>query len=199
MSTTMHLTEDQMDDLLMGDLAAEPAAHLASCSTCKAQVEEFETSIASFKAVTLAWSERQSATLPSKLLQPVGSAWQRGASWAAAAAVLLVGIGVPLARHETRGAQVVATNGASRAEVAGAKQAGGATATHVRESGPGAPGVVAVSGKSDAQIARDNQMLQAIDRELDASVQSPADDFGLAAAGGPSAGHGHFAPVENWD
>jgi len=58
---------------------------------------------------------------------------------------------------------------------------------------------VAVSGKSDAQIARDNQMLQAIDRELDASVQSPADDFGLAAAGGPSAGHGHFAPVENWD
>ena len=199
MNTTTHLTEDQIDDLLMGELAAEPTAHLASCSTCKVQVEEFEASIASFKAVTLAWSERQSATLPSKLLRPVSSTWQRGASWAAAAAVLLVGIGVPLARHQTRGPQVVASNVASRVEVAAAKQAGDAATAQVREAATGAPGVVAVSGKSAAQIARDNQMLQAIDRELDASVQSPTDAFGLTAAGGPSAGHGRFAPVENWD
>jgi len=194
MNTTMHLTEDQIDDVLMGDLAATTAAHLAACEDCKLRVAEFATPIASFKAVSLAWSERQSATLPSKLTLPVTSAWQRGASWAAATAVLLVGIGVPMARHETRATQIVASNGTSQA----APRTAIATVARVQEAGRGAPGLVAPT-KPDAQIARDNQMLQAIDRELDASVQSPADTFGLAPAGGPSAGHGHFAPVQIWD
>jgi len=194
MNSTMHLTEDQIDDVLMGDVAAERAAHLAACEDCKLRVEEFETPIASFKAVSLAWSERRSATLPSKLVMPVSSAWQRGAGWAAAA-VLLVGIGVPVARHETRGTQVVASKEVSLAGSGVAAQA--AVATAVRESGPGV--VAPASGKSAAQIARDNQMLQTIDRELDASVQSPADAFGLEATGGPSAGHGRYAPVQSWD
>ena len=59
MNTTMHLTEDQIDDVLMGDLAATTAAHLAACEACKLRVAEFEAPIASFKAVSLAWSERQ--------------------------------------------------------------------------------------------------------------------------------------------
>jgi len=198
MNTMMHLTEDQIDDVLMGDPAAESAAHLEACSTCRLRVVEFEVSLAGFKAVTLAWSERRSATAPAKLRMPVNAAWQRGASWAAAAAVLLVGIAVPVARHETRGVQVVASNTVSRVERGVAAQTAVATTARVRETVPAAPGLAA-SGKSAAQIARDNEMLQAIDRELDASVQSPTDAFGPVATGGASAGQGRFAPVDYFD
>ena len=197
MNATMHLTQDQMDDVLMGDAAAEPAAHLATCTACRAQVTEFEASMASFQAVTLAWSERRSATLSSRLVGPVSPAWQRGASWAAAAAVLLVGIAVPLTRHEMRGTQVVASHGAAPVGLSG--QVASAKG-QVRTVGHETAGVAtAKAGSPAAQIARDNQMLRTIDRELDASVQSPADAFELVEAGGQSAGHGRFAPVQNWD
>jgi hypothetical protein len=59
--------------------------------------------------------------------------------------------------------------------------------------------VAASYSSQDEQIERDNRMLQAIDRELDASVQSPADAFGLVTAGSRSPTHGRNAPVQNWD
>ena len=95
-----HLSEDQIDDMLIGDLAPEPAAHLKQCTECQTRLEAAEAPMASFAAVSMAWSERRSATAPAKLRMPVNAAWQRGASWAAAAAVLLVGIAVEVKTRE---------------------------------------------------------------------------------------------------
>ena len=141
----VHLSDDQILNTLYGDVSAGVAAHLANCSVCSRRVAEAEAPIASFKAMTLAWSERRSATLPLQPLTAPPLAWHRRAIMAATAtAALLLGISVPLARHEAP------------------------SAVEETQAKP-----------QDEQIARDNQMLQNIDRALDNSVESPADTYAV--------------------
>src|SRR5580698_6072043 len=92
----VHLSEDQILNVLSGDVSTGVAAHLANCSICARRVAEFEAPIASFKAVTLAWSERRSATLPLEPVTQPPLAWYRRAVIAATATTaLLVGISIP--------------------------------------------------------------------------------------------------------
>ena len=180
----VHLSDDQIFSTLSGDVSAGVAAHLANCSVCSRRVAEAEAPIASFKALTLAWSERRSATLP---LQPPAApplAWHRRAVMAATAtAALLVGISVPLARNEAPSAPVVTSHAtatpSSSAEVATVSAP--ALTAAMQHKSPEAPAAVenAQTKPQDEQIARDNQMLQNIDRALDNSVESPADTYGL--------------------
>jgi len=119
----VHLSDDQILNTLYGDVSAGVAAHLANCSVCSRRVAEAEAPIASFKAMTLAWSERRSATLPLQPLTAPPLAWHRRAIMAATAtAALLLGISVPLARHEAPSAPAVTAHTAvapsSAAEVA---------------------------------------------------------------------------------
>ena len=198
MNSTQHLTEDQIDDLLIGDLAAEPAAHLAGCDPCQERVAAAQAPIASFKAISLAWSERRSATMPVKLPQMESSGWQRYATWAATAtAVLVVALIVPMTRHESRPATVAPATMAAAASVSSQTTAAPVVAQ------PQSRTVAAVRSVTQApteeQIARDNQMLQAINIELDASVQSPADVFGVQSTGGRAVMHKRNSPVQNFD
>ncbi|WP_158824350.1 hypothetical protein [Granulicella sp. S156] len=180
----VHLSDDQILNTLSGDVSAGVAAHLANCSICSRRVAEAEAPIASFKAVTLAWSERRSATLP---LQPPAApplAWHRRAVMAATAtAALLVGISVPLVRNEAPSAPVVTSPAtatpSSTAEVATVSTP--ALTAAMQHKIPEAPAAVetAQTKPQDEQIARDNQMLQNIDRALDNSVESPADTYEL--------------------
>ena len=99
--SSWHLTEDQIDDVLIGDLAAGPAAHLKQCTQCQARLEAAKAPMASFAAVSMAWSERQSATAPVTLVQAATSVGQRRANWVAAAtATLLVAVSIPLTMRE---------------------------------------------------------------------------------------------------
>jgi hypothetical protein len=155
-NTEFHLTEDQIDDCLIGDLAPEAAAHLEACSPCLTRVARAEEPLASFRAVSLAWSERRSATLPLQASASARPNWARRLAWgAAAAAAIAIGVAIPAVHHtsETSGQDVSVAASAAAVQVA-------------------AP------ASREEQIARDNQMLKAIDRELDASVESPA-SFGL--------------------
>ena len=180
----VHLSDDQILNTLYGDVSAGVAAHLANCSVCSRRVAEAEAPIASFKAMTLAWSERRSATLP---LQPPAApplAWHRRAVMAATAtAALLLGISVPLARHEAPSSRAVTAPTtvapSSAAEVATVSTpALSAAMQHVAAEAPSA--VEETQAKpQDEQIARDNQMLQNIDRALDNSVESPADTYAV--------------------
>ncbi|MES2392256.1 MAG: hypothetical protein V4555_11490 [Acidobacteriota bacterium] len=155
MNSTMHLTDDQIDEYLMGDLSAEATAHLDACNPCLTRVAEVEQPLASFRAVSLAWSERRSATLPLQEFAPVRPRWTRRFVWGAtAAAALVIGIVVP-----TLHAPAATETNVAVAAVAPA---------------PVAPVVQVAHISREEQIARDNQMLQAIDRELNASVESPA-------------------------
>ena len=180
----VHLSDDQILNTLSGDVSAGVAAHLANCSVCSRRVAEAEAPIASFKAMTLAWSERRSATLP---LQPPAApplAWHRRAVMAATAtAALLLGISVPLARHEAPSAPAVtvptAVAPSSTSEVATiSTPALSAAMQHEAAEAPSAVGETQAKPQ-DEQIARDNQMLQNIDRALDNSVESPADTYAV--------------------
>ena len=180
----VHLSDDQILNTLYGDVSAGVAAHLANCSVCSRRVAEAEAPIASFKAMTLAWSERRSATLP---LQPPAApplAWHRRAVMAATAtAALLLGISVPLARHGAPSAPAVTSHTtvapSSAAEVATVSTPV-LSAAMQHEAAEAPTAVEETQAKpQDEQIARDNQMLQNIDRALDNSVESPADTYAV--------------------
>jgi len=195
-----HLTEDQIDDILIGDLAPETTAHLKQCTTCQTRLEAAKAPIASFTAVSMAWSERRSATVPVTLVHATSSAGRRQAHWAAAAtAALAIALSVPLTMHQKQ-SPVVASDvtvpqsaKAVVAQVTPTATAGQTVQARVQ------PVTSARRGSDDAEIAHDNEMLQAIHRELDASVQPASDPFGLLAVGGTSAAHGRYAPVQTWD
>ncbi len=170
MNSAAHLTDDQIDDVFIGDLAQNCASHLAGCPECQARVAEMESTIASFKNVSLAWSERQSATMPVRpVAMTVQAPYVRGAVWAAAITVVaVVGVAVPLAHRGTK------------APVARAESVAPQTFVAEREE----------------QIAQDNRMLRAIDRELDARVSSPSETFGLES-GDDGRRSGRNAPIRN--
>ncbi|HEY1742172.1 MAG TPA: hypothetical protein VGG18_03330 [Granulicella sp.] len=181
----VHLSDDQIFSTLSGDISAGVAAHLANCSVCSRRVAEAEAPIASFKAMTLAWSERRSATLP---LQPPAApplAWHRRAVMAATAtAALLLGISVPLARHEAPSVPAAVTAPTTLAPSSAAEVATVSTpalsAALQHEAAEAPTAVEETQAKpQDEQIARDNQMLQNIDRALDNSVESPADTYAV--------------------
>ena len=164
---TMHLTDDQIDEYLMGDLSAEAAAHLEACDPCLLRVAEAEQPLASFRAVSLAWGERRSATLPLQEFAPVQPRWSRRFVWGTtAAAAIAMGVVAPSLRHSS----------ASEVHVAVATAPVMSTVPAAQVIAP----VQVAQISREEQISRDNQMLDAIDRELDASADTPA-ALGLAA------------------
>ena len=198
----VHLSDDQILNTLSGDVSAGVAAHLANCSICSRRVAEAEAPIAGFKAVTLAWSERRSATLPLQPSAPPPLAWHRRAVMAATAtAALLVGISVPLARNQAPAAPVVSSHAAvapsSAAEVATVSAP--ALPAAMRHEVPAAQANAETTQikPQEEQIARDNQMLQNIDRALDNSVESPADTYELQPIGSQAPGHERAKTLDN--
>jgi hypothetical protein len=186
----VHLSEEQILNILSGDISTGVAAHLANCSICTRRVAEFEAPIANFSAVTLAWSERRSATLP---LQPEARpalAWYRRAVMAATAtAALLVGISVPLARNERPSAPATISHAAATppaAEVAAVTAPVLPAAMQPVTTEPQTTTTDTERNPHEEQIARDNQMLQNIDQALDNSVESPAEAYSLQSVGSPS-------------
>lgn len=161
------LTDEQIDDQLIGDLAPSAAVHLAACELCQARLAAAEAPMVNFREVSLAWAERQSATLPTR---PVAtSRAPHRLAWASAAtAVLAIGIAIPVMRERLN------TPAAPTRTDAPAMAAVGHT---------GMSSVTPVAATPE-QIDRDNQMLEAIERELDAPADSPA-AYGLV----PTAGH----------
>ena len=169
-----HLNEDELESVLIGDAAPESTAHLAACEPCKAALAELEAPLAGFRAVTLAWSERRSATMPLRDLEAAQSraaaAWrQRFALSAGLAAVLAIGVALPVLHYE-------------------ATQSDAARNQHSAQTAATTETASASSEESLQQIARDNQMLRAIDQELNSSVESPA-ALGLQESTGRSRGY----------
>jgi hypothetical protein len=147
--STLHLTEDQLDDHLIGDLAAPAAAHLAACQLCSARVAAVAAPIASFQSVSLAWSERVSAAAPMPELPSARTLLERRLAWSFAIATCAVGLGLTGINHKISAPAPAAT---------------AAIATHA-------------ATPTAAQLSSDNQLLRNIDRELDASAETP--DLGL--------------------
>lgn len=75
--STNHLSQEALDDVLIGLGSAESHAHLAVCFECRAQVETFRGDISLFNAASMAWSksrpqlpvrERQAPRVPAAIV-----------------------------------------------------------------------------------------------------------------------------------
>jgi hypothetical protein len=178
-----HLTEAQLDEAMidLAGLAPAAAAHLAACELCTARLRDAQAPIAAFGSVSLAWSERRSATLPA---QPAfaRTAWRLPASAAAVcAAAMAIIVALPaLHRRETATATAAAspTTQAQTASIA-VPSITPTVATYAASAAD------ASLSTGDAQISRDNRMLRTIDQELEASAETPTaldTDMGLQPA-----------------
>jgi hypothetical protein len=170
-----HLTADQIDDHLIGDLAATPAAHLAACSLCADRVAAVANPIASFQHVASAWSERRSATLPIPVPAQQQPLWQRHMAWASACLTLAVGVALINASHQFSIQTATPQSAPSvAAEVAAVQQAVAIpNATALNETASIAPAA------HTTQIAADNHMLRDVNEAFDPFSESPA-DLGLS-------------------
>ncbi len=180
MTNAVHLTEDQLDDALIGDRAAEAREHLQGCTACAERLAAAKMPLASFKAVSTAWSERRSATMPAVVPQRARpGARGRLAGWSAVlSATLALAIALPVMLHQGRGPAVEGAHGSGQLTQAAQAEA------------PVQPDAVAHSTQAasapeagaDEQISQDNAMLRDVSRELNASSQSPT-ALGLLQAG----------------
>jgi hypothetical protein len=173
-----HLTADQIDDHLIGDLAAEPAAHLAACALCTSRVADAADPLASFQHVATAWSERRSATLPIPVPAPLQPLWQRHMAWATACLSLAIGIAVVNASHQFTFQPAAPQPTESAAVQPSLPQQAAAQPIASLQAAPKAPALTETASVAPSpratQIAADNHMLRAIDASFDPDADSPA-------------------------
>jgi hypothetical protein len=167
---TIHLSEDQIDDQLIGDPSAYAAAHLAGCGECAERVADAAAPIAGFRDVTMAWSERRSATMPLPAAPVDGTLWQRRMGWAMAAFALVMGLSLSGAGRKAQ--RLTASVQSAPAVDSFEQPAAAVTARNV--AAPVRVALESGDARSDDRYAGDNRMLKAIDNELDASVETPA-------------------------
>jgi hypothetical protein len=165
---TDHLTVDQIDDHLIGDLAAAPAAHLTACSLCTARVATAANPIVSFQHVATAWSERRSATLPIPVPAQQQPLWQRHMAWATACLTLAVGVALINASH-----QFSIQTATSQPAPSVASQLSPVPQLITPPKAP-ALAETARATQTATQIAADNHMLRAVNAAFDPFAESPA-------------------------
>lgn len=149
-----HLSEEALDDVLIGLGSVEAETHLAACSRCSDTLRQFQAKMDSFNQASLAWSEAR--PVPETMSKAVArlNAKPRGAiaplSWAVAMAVVAA-LGFQIWTYEFHR--------------------------------PSTPPVASASQPidSEVQIAQDNQLLQSVNSALSASDVLPASEYGLQA------------------
>lgn len=178
-NTSAHLSDDDFDDQLIGDLAAAPSAHLAACDLCADRLAEASSLITSFQVMTAAWSERRSATLPIPKFPQRTPLWRRRAAWISASAAFALGLTFTSSSHrvELKTSNVRPLQGLPSHQLV-------LPALDLTESAR------VKTTPPDSQISADNQMLKAVDNELDASAETPA-ALGLDSAND----HSNWTPV----
>jgi anti-sigma factor RsiW len=85
-----HLKPEQMNELLLGIVESEAAAHLSACPKCRTEVEAMRQTLASLRTASVNWSDdaAKMVLLPRNLSSR--HQWTRPAWVFAAAAILLV-------------------------------------------------------------------------------------------------------------
>ena len=149
------LTDDEFAELL---LRADSAV---AANEADSEAAALRSAFRSYRAETLQWAERRSATQPS--LQPAA---RRSRFWA----------GVP---QWSLAAVAVISIAAGVAHVYDRPGTGGDDTPSTTQ---GAVTAVSVARTSDADIAADNRLMSSIDRELSYHSESTVDSLGLKPA-----------------
>jgi hypothetical protein len=160
-----HLTAEQIDEALIGCLSGDAASHLRACGGCAERVDEARMPLASLKAISTAWSERRSATLPPISIETAARPLRL--TWGAAAVTAMLGfvIAIPITQHRERAVEATAV----APQMASMSTPPMVTPVSVPEQG-----AVQTIIPEDEQITRDNQMLDVIDQELGAPAETSA-------------------------
>ena len=174
--TSRHLTEDELEEALLGLHSAESDEHLASCALCRNKIEEFRGSLELFNQASMAWSEAKSNSLNRDLAEhKIPFRMSMRAVWTCAwvFVVLLAGIVGLDERHH----QAAEADSAQRA------------AATSPQSSPG-------SSTALGEIASDNAMMQQIDAAINTPEPSPAELYGRSTTPANER-FVHAAPVRN--
>lgn len=145
---TAHLTEEALNDVLIGMGCEESERHMAACPECRARVEEFTSGIELMNATSMAWSRQRAAQLPNP--QPNAGVWRfplATMGWVAAA-VLLIAVAAPVWHR------------LDQPKIGYAPQAIQTPA-------------MAHTEDSETQIAQDNALLRDVDAAINASEAPP--------------------------
>jgi hypothetical protein len=167
----LHLTDTELDEILMG--IAEPCAsvHLADCATCGERFAAFQSQLDAFNHATMSWSEARANTVSRDIAAHQST--PRMTLKAAWSSVAVAGLAVAFAV----GARHSATPAPS-------------PVAHAPMTMP-APEVV-----QQHEIANDNEMMAAIDSEI---VTPQPDRFGLYEPAKTSASTSKSAPKQARD
>jgi anti-sigma factor RsiW len=147
--TSTHLTDEALDDVLIGLGSLQSEAHLARCPQCRCRVESFRADMTLFNSASMAWSE--SRTGRSAQVSPHHAGFRirfAFVSWSAVAALLLV-TAMAIWRHSAV-----------------------APPNHVNIVEP-------QPVDSEAQIAQDNQLLEEINAAISSDDESPVEEYNL--------------------
>lgn len=94
-----HLSDEVLDDILIGLGSSAAESHLAECPLCRGKVEDFRSGLDKFNQTTLAWSEARSNAMGQVQIRRRLLRFPFIMGWALAAAVLLT-IAIPVWRGD---------------------------------------------------------------------------------------------------
>lgn len=155
-ASTTHLSEEALDDVLIGLGSAASHAHLEACAECRSRTTTVRGDIALFNAASMAWSESRRplarVSVPNARRVPAALL-----GWVtAAAAMVAMAFGIWHYRAE---------NPASQAN------------THTVQ--PAQP------ADTEAQIAQDNQLLKDVNAAISTDEASPIDEYKILESPSP--------------
>ena len=138
-----HLTEEALNDVLIGMGTPASEQHLSACAECRARAGECTAGIALLDASSLAWSRQRAAQMPDTPATAGARHWPLATMGWAAAAVLLAAVALPVwhSREHPKAGTVQPA--------------------------------MAQAEDSEAQIAQDNALLRDVDAVVNASEAPP--------------------------
>jgi hypothetical protein len=150
-----HLTDEQLTDYLSG--ASLPAIddHLAACGVCRQEIASMRSSFQVFHHASMEWSERmQNAAGSTPSVRRAAASWNWAAVWAVACVAVIAAVLLfGVLRRPAKTSPFAGVNSPA--------SAGG-------------------SDSDTAELSRDNQLLAAIDKELDSADLSPHKMYGIS-------------------
>jgi anti-sigma factor RsiW len=152
--TLPHLTDEQLTDHLSGVSLPAIEDHLSACEACRQEAASMRASIQLFHHASMEWSDgRPNAAGSTPRLRRAVTARRPAAVWAAACVAVIA---------------VILLFGFLRRPVKTSPFTGGNVA------------VPAAGDSNTAELNQDNQLLAAIDKELDSADLSPRKMYGIS-------------------
>ena len=149
--TLPHLTDEQLTDYLSGDSLPAIDDHLAGCEGCRLEIASMRASFRVFDHASMEWSEGTQNTVGSTP-RPAAPSWRPAAAWAVAClAVIAAVLLFSLLRRPVK------------------------TSPFARVNIP-----ASVDSNDTAELSQDNELLAAIDKEIDSADLSPQKMYGIS-------------------